>query len=418
MQTARARTEPTEPTGGAPAIRPLSATFADPGVEHDFVVQRFAATGRTLAVVTGSSAASWLLLIPTDWSGAAALTAAAGTMTRALIATLLGVCALSFWRNARWLTTPRGQALLAAVTALIGVGFLAMSAARQVDDRHLDLSVVLLGTALTLFSPISLRRRAANVALLYAAFWQLAVTSLPTTGGAPLRLAANLAVAGIGAVVCAGHLDVSARRQHALTRELRLANGSLSAEVTSTRALHRTLSRLASEDELTGLANRRSFFDAVARVVRSEDDHGSPGSAILIDADRFKDVNDLYGHDVGDAVLRGIAEVLTGVVRDGDLPARLGGEEFAVYLPGTSVAEARPVAEWIRAAVAAASWPTGHEAGRDPGARPPLVQVTVSVGVAQRRPGEPVDPVLRRADQAMYRSKRAGGDQLVCDHGT
>ncbi len=166
------------------------------------------------------------------------------------------------------------------------------------------------------------------------------------------------------------------------------------------------LKRLAQTDSLTGLPNRRRLDEAQSEEWRRAARTGMPLSLLLIDADRFKSYNDLYGHRRGDQVLIAIAGVLrTGAQRAGDLPARQGGEEFAVLLPGVAQPAAVAIAERLRAAVQALTIAhAGNEAG----------VVTVSIGVACSRPaaGQPVAELFEAADRALYRAKDAGRNRV------
>ncbi|WP_432496493.1 GGDEF domain-containing protein [Kineococcus gypseus] len=165
----------------------------------------------------------------------------------------------------------------------------------------------------------------------------------------------------------------------------------------------------AAEDALTGLASRRAFDRALARHLQ----RGTVGALLLVDVDRFKQVNDEHGHAAGDAVLRVVADELRAVCRPGDVVARLGGDELAALLlddapraPGTACPLAREAAERFRAAVAGLRAPTAD--GR-PGPR-----LSVSVGLAgPGAPGEGPAALLARADAALYAAKRGGRDRVV-----
>jgi len=168
--------------------------------------------------------------------------------------------------------------------------------------------------------------------------------------------------------------------------------------------LHRLARRLASTDELTQLANRRQFDEALgAEVVRAER-FNDPVAVVVADLDNFKEVNDRFGHDVGDLVLRAFAEAIRANVRDVDLAARYGGEEFTVLLPATDAEGGRELAERLRLAA--------EELEIEVGADAP-VRVTSSFGVA----GFPDEPsaaaLLRAADRALYRAKAAGKNAVV-----
>lgn len=148
----------------------------------------------------------------------------------------------------------------------------------------------------------------------------------------------------------------------------------------------------ADTDPLTGLLNRRGFD----RIV---DGHGA-GALVYLDLDHFKSVNDAFGHQAGDDVLRDTARALRGAVRDGDVLARFGGEEFVVFLPEADAAEARDVAERARAAL---------EADVAIGDR----RVTASFGVALRAPELALARAMERADAAAYDAKQAGRNRVT-----
>ncbi len=159
------------------------------------------------------------------------------------------------------------------------------------------------------------------------------------------------------------------------------------------------LSRLSQTDPLTGALNRRGLASILPEIGAMPDDTGHSLAVAMVDVDFFKRVNDEHGHVVGDEVLRGLAEVLAGVLRANDLVVRYGGEEFLLLLPEVDLAAAARIAERARAAVAAT-------------ALGPRVQVTVSMGVAERRASETRDGLIRRADAALFCAKRAGRNRV------
>jgi diguanylate cyclase (GGDEF)-like protein len=168
--------------------------------------------------------------------------------------------------------------------------------------------------------------------------------------------------------------------------------------------LHGIARRLASTDELTQLANRRHFDEALrAEVVRAER-FGDPVAVVVADLDNFKEVNDRHGHDVGDLVLQAFADVIRANVRDIDLPARYGGEEFTVLLPATDAEGGRQLAERLR--VALQELPV--EAGGDA-----VVRVTCSFGVAGFPEESSAASLLRAGDRALYRAKAIGKNAVV-----
>jgi diguanylate cyclase (GGDEF)-like protein len=166
--------------------------------------------------------------------------------------------------------------------------------------------------------------------------------------------------------------------------------------------LHDRLRRQATEDDLTGLANHRRFQELLADEVARTGRTGQPLSLVMLDVDNFKAINDVHGHQRGDAVLQAVGAAVRGVCRSTDEPARYGGEELAVVLPATDLEGAYVLAEELRSAVARLQV---LPAGAGP--------VTVSVGVAALAPGDGPGDLIAAADAALYDAKRAGKDRTV-----
>jgi diguanylate cyclase (GGDEF)-like protein len=187
-------------------------------------------------------------------------------------------------------------------------------------------------------------------------------------------------------------LEELLERKEALEQELRAAN--------------ERLERLASTDELTGVANRRAIDEALRRDLARADRDATPLSVIMIDVDHFKSVNDTWGHATGDAVLSAIGKLMRQLLRASDVAGRWGGEEFLCILPNTDGPGAMIVAERLRTTL-----PLNTVAGpRGP------VQVTASFGVAAvRGPGcrNASEGIMRRADSALYSAKEQGRDRIV-----
>jgi diguanylate cyclase (GGDEF)-like protein len=169
--------------------------------------------------------------------------------------------------------------------------------------------------------------------------------------------------------------------------------------------LHRVVEQQASTDELTQLANRRRFMEALQRERRRADRFGGPLAVVLADLDDFKLVNDGFGHQTGDEVLVAFADLVRSELRDVDLAARLGGEEFAILLPETDLDGAAALAERIRAKLSEHRLETG---GSGPGLR-----VTASFGVAAHPAGGPGADLLLVSDVALYRAKRLGKNRVI-----
>jgi diguanylate cyclase (GGDEF)-like protein/PAS domain S-box-containing protein len=168
-------------------------------------------------------------------------------------------------------------------------------------------------------------------------------------------------------------------------------------DISERKRLEAELSRMATLDDLTGLYNRRFFERELAQQLRLLRRHGGTASVLFLDLDRFKEVNDTLGHQSGDDLLKHVAAVLTGRLRESDVIARLGGDEFAMLLPMTTAEGAACIVEALEREFA--ERPVELE-GRPVHARP-------SIGAAELDAELDVDGVLRRADQAMYAVKRA-----------
>lgn len=159
---------------------------------------------------------------------------------------------------------------------------------------------------------------------------------------------------------------------------------------------------LAHTDALTDTANRRSMIVAVEATLERSRTIGQPTSLILLDLDRFKQINDRYGHDVGDQVLVKVAAQLKSHLRKTDLVGRWGGEEFVLLLPETPLEEAVRLAERLKSKIA--------EPAIDG-----LPDTSASFGVAQAVGNDDCDSLVSRADRAMYLSKQAGGNRVIVE---
>lgn len=163
---------------------------------------------------------------------------------------------------------------------------------------------------------------------------------------------------------------------------------------------------LAVTDQLTGLHNRRYMSGQLDSLVKRATLGGDPVSALLIDIDFFKKINDTFGHDIGDEVLREFALRLASNVRAIDLPCRYGGEEFVVIMPDTALADALRIAERIRMHVSGSPFRVAH--GKE------ILNVTISIGVsATAGEGDTPEALLKRADEGVYQAKASGRNAVV-----
>jgi diguanylate cyclase (GGDEF)-like protein len=186
-----------------------------------------------------------------------------------------------------------------------------------------------------------------------------------------------------------------------LAGALSYRSARLMRELTLTRI---EMSRISQTDQLTGLLNRRGFDDAAVPALGAARDAGVSVVAFMCDIDHFKSINDRFGHDIGDKVLVGMADVLRSFARkDGVLVARYGGEEFAALMIGISGDQAEQYAEEIRKACAAREILIGEACER----------VTISIGFTVSRGDVELAEMMRIADQALYTAKRRGRDRVV-----
>ena len=161
----------------------------------------------------------------------------------------------------------------------------------------------------------------------------------------------------------------------------------------------------ATLDSLTGVSNRRGFDEAVSALLREHPGGEAGPSVVLIDLDHFKQINDRYGHVFGDTVLKSVAMAIRSCVKGRDLVARYGGEEFVVLLPATALSGALALAEQIRTTISGARIRRGSS-------NESIGAITVSLGVSSWLPGEPMEALIDRADQALYRSKSEGRNRV------
>jgi len=164
---------------------------------------------------------------------------------------------------------------------------------------------------------------------------------------------------------------------------------------------------LALFDPLTGLNNRRFLENHLATMIENTRMRRAPMTLMILDIDHFKRVNDTYGHDCGDEVLKGFADRLRGIVRGGDLLCRLGGEEFVIVMPNVNLAAAARIAERARQAVEQEAFVINAD-GK-------AITITTSIGVAERRDDDNQHELYRRADQALYKAKSDGRNRVMAE---
>lgn len=188
-----------------------------------------------------------------------------------------------------------------------------------------------------------------------------------------------------------------------LTRELHKKNAMLRRVNQELEAANERILELTRIDPLTQVANRRYFDERITEMVSLSKRRSQPLSIIMTDLDKFKHVNDAFGHDAGDRVLVGYAALMKRTVRTEDLVARLGGEEFIILLPHTESGQAFALAERIRERLPQEDFIGNNQ------------RVTASFGISQLRQIETVSEFMKRADMALYRAKESGRNRTVLD---
>ncbi|MDO9488757.1 MAG: diguanylate cyclase [Sphingomonadaceae bacterium] len=213
-----------------------------------------------------------------------------------------------------------------------------------------------------------------------------------------LWVRALLVLAVLGGIFAIVALRTRLLRQRALRLE-----GVVAERTSALRDANDRLAALASTDPLTGIGNRRRFLESATQELAIARRDGQCVSLIMVDLDRFKSINDSFGHPVGDVVLRSAASAMVHACRPADIVARFGGEELVALLPETDATAALAIAQAIRHGVAAPVAVEGRE-----------ISVTVSAGVAQwEGPDETLASLIERADRALYEAKRTGRDRAL-----
>jgi len=197
---------------------------------------------------------------------------------------------------------------------------------------------------------------------------------------------------------------------HQMEAQIQRRTGELEAALAEAESLRHRYQELSVVDELTGLHNRRFFFPEASTALANALRQQQPFSILMLDLDHFKQINDTHGHSMGDQVLQTAAALLKRQIRDGDVIARFGGEEFVLALPNTDRVGALQLAERILASMRTCEF----------GAEPHRFRVTGTIGVARisgaendgRNRAELFELLLRQADQALYMGKERGRDQV------
>lgn len=186
--------------------------------------------------------------------------------------------------------------------------------------------------------------------------------------------------------------------------ELKHTRDQLRESLQQQSRLIRELELLATTDTLTSINNRRHLFVLAEKEIQQADIYQYDFSVLMIDIDHFKQINDTYGHDTGDEVLKTVAQTMLSCLRQDDHIGRFGGEEFVILLPKTDLLKAVNLAEQIRERIAQIKMDFNEEKN---------IKITVSIGVSQYKDkNETIDTILKRADQRLYQAKKQGRNRV------
>ncbi|QTF94260.1 GGDEF domain-containing protein [Halomonas sp. BM-2019] len=265
-------------------------------------------------------------------------------------------------------------------------------------------SIVVASMALYLFIPSRLPWMLAGNAYLFLGFVMSAMLWAPLPPGLMLTSLLLLLFVNLLGFVTITRIKRLKREQFALLLEERSANRRLKIEIRERAALETRLRHMACIDGLTGIANRRHFFELAEQELRRARRDGTPLAICMVDVDLFKQLNDRHGHAVGDLVLSSVASCCQSVLRESDVLGRYGGEEFVIALPLADLATAAAIGERLRDRVRALKLPVlGDE-----------TSLTVTVGISRVEEGESrLDHALLRADRALYAGKAQGRNCVV-----
>lgn len=203
-------------------------------------------------------------------------------------------------------------------------------------------------------------------------------------------------------------LEVTNRGMRRSTTKLERELIEATTELQTMRDDIRLVKENMTRDPLTGLANRSGLDTAMQRAMLARSDSERPLSCAMVDIDHFKSLNDRYGHQVGDEVLRIVARAILVSVRGGDVVGRPGGDEFLVIFPNAELTDARELGERIRASVAQSDL-------RAVMGEAVLGGITASIGVALLREGDSITGLVQRADGCLYEAKQHGRNRVVCE---
>ncbi|HZT49395.1 MAG TPA: diguanylate cyclase [Hyphomicrobiaceae bacterium] len=290
---------------------------------------------------------------------------------------------------------------------LLGLGGIALLAWRDLRDRRRpEGAVAAAARADIAATAIKLDSEAAALLTLVRTYLDAGERYSVTLAQAGENLPKKATPEEIGIIV-KFLLAENAKMQHE-AQELRACLEQSRSQIETLRSHLAEAREVCVRDPLTALGNRRCFDESLAKALAEARSRGTALSLVLADIDNFKRVNDLFGHRIGDEILKMFARVLIDNVRTTDTVARYGGEEFAIILPGTQVDSARAMTERMRSQLESmqlAVNASGQQIGK----------ITASFGIAELIPGDDAETLVERADAKLYEAKCAGRNRIAAD---
>lgn len=391
----------TQAANDASPISFWSAEFVDPAMEQAYQKHTQAETVRFLRISLRLWAVILLVFGLPDWT---ALGASEGFYV--LTSLRIAHAALLLWLSWRLLSRPDWASLGWPVTivAILGYPLFFVYPLYMPDTGTLGFAVILL-MLLSMYVFIPNRLMLTNLIALVGIVG--VISSRLLLGATSLDMVVTVmlllwpAVLGYAA---AQRINTGSRRAFVLLQQAQQSNQRLETEIAHSKELEAELQRQALTDPLTGLSNRRHYEMLFNREHDRCRRHGAALVLGMIDLDHFKRINDNHGHDVGDKVLRFVAEVMQRPLRHSDILGRFGGEEFILILPDTSLQQAEAIAERMRQALENDALIQGDT----------LIKVTATFGLTQvRAEDSDIQECVRRADEALYEGKRSGRNKVT-----
>ena len=381
-------------------ISRLGAEFIHPATELAFREATHLSRVRETRIAITIAALFYLAFAITDY-----LAVGKGKQYELIFITRLSICAAGIaiaWSAGRFWRALMDGVTPTMVESLALAGFLSITLLRPYESGWHGMSLMVMLLGLYVFIPNRFLLATLVAVTSTLVFVWLLVQHFQPPANYILTLSLLLAAINMFGILTAHRISRLKREEYRDATTLRLANTRLSREIETRQRLEAELRELALRDHLTGISNRRHFFDLADQAFARARETGEPLALLIVDIDYFKQINDTYGHVHGDEVLKVLVQVCRAALGDVEMLARLGGEEFVMLLPNTDLNAATTRAERLRAEVQRTPV-RFHETS---------LYFTISLGVAQWQPEESLLILMRRADEALYAAKYNGRNRI------